>query len=284
MLAQLHPTKLSHLCGIAAILAVAAFLGCESSSVSMPASLPASSEEKAILPEIESDSATNTPTMEPQSQEKQTPPNEELVSETWGSSVESVLSGQSEAIHVEDGVVLDEDLKRLGEIANGKLLDLLLDSGRITDAAMTVIGQRQGLEHLRIRLSGISDSGIQNLCQGGNQSLRILNLPHCKLTEAGIRELRAFPTLVQLRLGGRQLNDAAMSEIAQLPALRMLHLIGPAITQEGLLELAKAPKLTSLYLDDCPLPDGAWTKLFEALPQLHVHIDQAHHDRDPAKH
>lgn len=281
MLAQLNPTKLSQLCRLAAILAIAAILGCESSSPSSPASLPPLSEEKASLSDNETDSASQTPAVVPQ---KQTPPDEELASETWGSSVESVLLRQSEAIHIEDGVVLDEHINQLADIADGQLLDLLLDSGRITDAAMTVIGQLQGLEHLRIRLSGISDAGIQSLCQGGNQSLRILNLPHCTLTEAGIRELRVFPKLVQLRLGGRQLNDAAMSEISQLPALRMLHLIGPGITQDGLIKLAKAPKLTSLYLDDCPLPDEAWTKLFEALPKLHVHIDQAHHDRDPAKH
>jgi hypothetical protein len=43
-------------------------------------------------------------------------------------------------------------------------------------------------------------------------------------------------------------------------------------------------ELSSLYIDECPLPDTAWTQLFAARPNLHVHVDQAHHDLDPNAH
>jgi len=48
--------------------------------------------------------------------------------------------------------------------------------------------------------------------------------------------------------------------------------------------LAKMEQLESLYLDGADLSDAAVDELFRARPQLHVHFDQEHHDRDPSRH
>lgn len=209
---------------------------------------------------------------------------DEELSSTWAAAVAEVAAGTSSSIQIIDGVIQDNQVLELSQLGEGKLLDLLIDRGRLSDSAMTAIGNLKGLEHLRLRLCPISDAGFAAFARGGNPALRILNVPQSTISAKGIRELAAFTKLVQLRIGGRQLDDAAMEEIASLPSLKMLHLIGPGISDEGLLALAKAPKLTSLYIDDCPLADEAWVKLFGAVPNLHVHVDQLHHDRDPAKH
>ncbi len=149
---------------------------------------------------------------------------------------------------------------------------------------MPAVAELQQIEHLRIRHSQISDRGIAALCGGNLDRLAILNLPQAQITATGIRHLQRLPSLTNLRLGGKQIDDAAVAEIAQLPKLRSLHLIGPGITGASLRSLAESPKLVSFYLDDCDLPDADWNALFDAKPNLHVHVDQQHHDRDPGKH
>jgi hypothetical protein len=71
--------------------------------------------------------------------------------------------------------------------------------------------------------------------------------------------------------------------IATLPGLTSLHLIDVAIGDDGLDALAKAQTLQNLYLDGAGVSDAAWKRYFEARPGVHVHVDQAHHDRDPRR-
>jgi hypothetical protein len=42
--------------------------------------------------------------------------------------------------------------------------------------------------------------------------------------------------------------------------------------------------LWNLYLDGAGVSDEAWSRYFGARPTVHVHVDQAHHDRDPGRH
>ena len=195
----------------------------------------------------------------------------------------AVATGQTPQIQT-DAQVGSDFLRRLPEL-DGKLLDLRLDAGRVSDSELHWIGKVQSLEHLRLRESEISDQGITTLVASGEwRKLQILNFPQARVSASGIRELARLPRLKQLRLGGSTIDDEAAKAIATLPKLQSLHLIGPGFSDAALKHLALAPKLASFYLDDCPLSDEAWTYLFEAKPNLHVHIDQQHHDRDPHAH
>ncbi len=135
-----------------------------------------------------------------------------------------------------------------------------------------------------MRESPLTDAALTELASGDLQSLLILNLPQARPTAVGLKELSRLPKLRQLRIAGRQIDDAAIEALSHWPALSSLHLIQPAITAKSLETLAEMDELSSLYIDECPLPDDAWTKLFMARPNLHVHIDQAHHDMDPNQH
>lgn len=194
----------------------------------------------------------------------------------------AVQSGQSATLRLTLQPITPEQLKRLAKLPG--LLDLLLDAGGVDDNDLALVGQWGQLEHLRIRESTIGNAGLAKLCEGGMPNLAILNLPHTQLTSAGLEALAKLPKLEQLRLGGQQIDDAAVASIARLPHLKSLHLIGPSLTGAALESLAAAPRLASLYLDDCPLDDTAWQALFDAKPNIHVHVDQQHHDRDPANH
>jgi hypothetical protein len=41
--------------------------------------------------------------------------------------------------------------------------------------------------------------------------------------------------------------------------------------------------LESLYLDDVPVSDEAIGQLLKALPHIHLHVNQAHHQLDPRR-
>ena len=74
-----------------------------------------------------------------------------------------------------------------------------------------------------------------------------------------------------------------MVYLAEMPSLRFLHLIGVPITDQGLAQLESLSGLESLYLDDVPVTDDGVEHLLKALPSVHLHFNQAHHDRDPRR-
>lgn len=219
----------------------------------------------------------DTPTKEIAANDKKA----DAAGQEWQTQIAAVRQGASEQIQVVTETISDENLTDLDGLQG--LTALLIDAGAVTDRGIPAIASIPGLEHLRLRESTITDAGVSALV-ATDSSLQVLNLPQAKLTANGIRELARLPNLVQLRIGGEQLDDEAARVLASLPALRSLHLIGPKLSDAGLDALAESPKLASFYLDDCELSDAAWERLFDAKPNLHVHINQAHHDRDPSGH
>jgi hypothetical protein len=140
-----------------------------------------------------------------------------------------------------------------------------------------------GLERLVLRESPLGNAGFVRLAEC--RELRDLNVPQAACTAAGVRALTPLAALRSLRLGGPQLAGVEVCEaIASLPHLRSLHLIDVPIGDDGLTVLQRLPGLWNLYLDGAGVSDEAWEGYFQACPRVHVHIDQAHHDRDPRGH
>lgn len=163
------------------------------------------------------------------------------------------------------------------------LTELVLFAGRADDSHAELIATLPDLERLVLRDSPLTDRGLRALT--ACTTLRDLNLPQAACTAAGIRELAALQQLRSLRLGGDALDGPEVCRaVATLPALRSLHLIDVPIGDEGLAVLARVPTLWNLYLDGAGVSDAAWEGYFRACPNVHVHVDQAHHDRDPRRH
>ncbi len=183
-------------------------------------------------------------------------------------------------LHVADFEVTDSMIPQIVEL---KSIDtFIVDQGKLTDRAMIAISALPNLRHLRLRLSPISDEGLETIAQC--ESLWYLNLPHVDCTPEGVASLAQLPRLRQLRLGSTELGNEVTNSIAKIESLRGIHLIGVAVTDEGLKTLAAMPHLESLYLDDSKVTEAGWMWLFKNYPQLHVHIDQEHHDYDPHAH
>lgn len=159
---------------------------------------------------------------------------------------------------------------------------VLIDQGKITDEGLAKIAELPDLEHIRLRLSPITDEGIKSLSDC--DELWLVNLPHSELTNEGLRRLGSVPQLKQLRLGSDRLTNDCCRVIAELTNLRGLHLIGIPVTDDGVKVLSELPHLESLYLDDSAVTELGWEWVFRNHPQLHVHVNQSHHDRDPQAH
>lgn len=163
-----------------------------------------------------------------------------------------------------------------------KLDAVLIDQGIVTGKGLEKIAELPDLEHLRLRLSPITDEDLEPLL--GCDDLWLINLPHSELTNSGIHSLAKLPKLKQLRLGSNKLTNDCCRAITRIDQLRGLHLIGIPVTDDGVKVLAELPHLESLYLDDSAVTDAGWEWVFRNHPQLHVHINQSHHDRDPQSH
>jgi hypothetical protein len=162
------------------------------------------------------------------------------------------------------------------------LRELVLQAGRADDARADILAALPDIERLVLRESPLTDEGLRTVAACA--TLRDLNLPQAACTAAGIRSLAQLPTLRSLRLGGPGLSGREVCEaIVDLPHLRTLHLIDIPIGDDGLAVLASRPDLWNLYLDGAGASDAAWDRYFQACPQVHVHVDQAHHDRDPGR-
>jgi hypothetical protein len=200
---------------------------------------------------------------------------------TLAEQVAAAREGTSDRIQVEAIPLSDDDLGKLSDVDNVR--ELLLDHPQ---SCFTAKGLRHlvglpKLQHLRVRGAGIDDEALAQIAT--LVSLQILNVPRATFADAGLEQLKHLPNLVQLRFGSPHVTNAGMKTLVELPSLKRLHLIDVPITDEGLRELARIEQLESLYIDGADLSDVAFDELFRTRPDLHVHLNQRHHDRDPRK-
>jgi hypothetical protein len=164
----------------------------------------------------------------------------------------------------------------------GGLDELVLHEGVADDSRAEVLATLPDIRRLVLRASPLGDAGFARLAACA--TLRDLNVPQADCTAAGIRALTGLESLRSLRLGGPRLEGAAVGEaVARLAGLQSLHLIDVPLSDEGLAAISRLPGLWNLYLDGAGVSDEAWAGYFHLHPDVHVHVDQAHHDRDPRR-
>jgi Leucine-rich repeat (LRR) protein len=198
---------------------------------------------------------------------------------SWEAQIKSVQRGETDRIEVTKEVVDDKQLEQLTGLTG--LRELLIEKGDITAAGLEPLAKLSGLEHLRIRGARIDNEAFERICS--INSLQRLNLPQADLTDEGLTAVTNLNQLQLLRLGSPRLTDAGIASIGRVQTLRWLHLIDIPLSAASLKSIAELKNLESLYLDGAKLSDEAYEAFFRMRPDLHVHIDQQHHDRDPHK-
>lgn len=173
-------------------------------------------------------------------------------------------------------------LDGLAALSTLRVLQLDHSDNRIspTDAARLL--KLPELEHIRLRGVAVDDATIAGIPT--TSKLRIINLPNADLTDAGFACLQRLPKLEQLRLRSPRVSATGLQALKTFPSLLRLHLIDVPVTDAGLRIFQELPKLQSLYLDGATVSDLGYDALFAARPDLHVHLNQRHHDRDPHVH
>jgi hypothetical protein len=196
--------------------------------------------------------------------------------------VAEVDRGTRETIQVEAVALGDVDLESLAYVAG--LQNLLFDNpdSQFSAAGLASLSRLKNLRHLRLRGHGVDDAALTQIAK--ITSLRILNVPQAEFTDSGIAHLADLPHLEQLRFGSPHISLAGIEQIIALPALKRLHLIDVPVNDEALQKLAGMKGLESLYIDGGAFSDAAADELFRARPDLHVHFNQEHLDRDPHRH
>jgi len=228
--------------------------------------------------------------------------------------VAAVRGGTATRIRVSGGPLTEAEWEEVTALETLAHLDC--QEGIADDARAAQLARLPRLERLALRHSPLTDEGLGHLATC--RSLRALNLPQARCTRAGIDALAALPHLTSLRLGSPLLvasaapaagaanaardeegrdttppvsEDGSVEEgralartLLRLASLRTLHLVDVPLGDEGLDILADHDGLRTLYLDGAGISDAAWERYFARRPGVHVHVDQAHHDRDPNRH
>lgn len=193
--------------------------------------------------------------------------------------IERARRGKATEFAVADESIGDEELALLGELS--ELEHLAIENFQGTMVGLETIAQLPNLERLQLRGGDLGDDVMAAIARCAN--LKNLNLPDARFSDAGLGELKSLRRLELLRFHTPNVTDDGLAQIAEMESLRFLHLIGVPITDQGLPHLESMQQLESLYIDDARVTDEGLERLFKALPGLHLHINQQHHDRDPSK-
>ncbi|MFM7250552.1 MAG: hypothetical protein ACKO5R_11680 [Planctomycetaceae bacterium] len=215
---------------------------------------------------------------------------------TFAEQAAAVRAGAATRIRVSAAPLADPEWEEV--VALEGLAHLDLQEGVATDAHAARLAGLPRLERLVLRHSPLGDEGFRRLA--ACRTLRLLNVPQAACTCAGLEALAALPNLTSLRLGSPRLvaargagsppgadadeGRAVARALLGLRALRTLHLIDVPLGDGGLDTLAGHEGLRTLYLDGAGISDAAWDRYFARRGDVHVHVDQAHHDRDPNRH
>lgn len=133
---------------------------------------------------------------------------------------------------------------------------------------------------IRLDRSPVNDDDLRTLA-GLEDKLERLNLSRTDISDEGLRRIAQMQRLEQLRLDSHRITDQGLAELAALKQLRFLHLLHAPIGDAGLAHLHALKQLESLYLDGTKVTDDGLARLLEAVPGVHLHIDDHHHRLDP---
>jgi hypothetical protein len=199
----------------------------------------------------------------------------------WSEQIRQVQDGRSDSIRTTQSVTESNQFDDLKSLTN--LRELVLDAGVVRDEDLGRFIEQVNLTHLRLRESPLTDAAAKRIASS-QHNLKILNVPQCVFGTDGVSALSDLKSLTHLRLGGSKIDDSCVASISKIESLQSLHLIGPKITGQSLRNILQMKNLESFYLDDCNIPSKDWEEFFQARKDIHVHLDQMHHDRDPGRH
>jgi hypothetical protein len=139
----------------------------------------------------------------------------------------------------------------------------------ITDANMIYVEPLKNLESLRVhRLIG--DAGVAHFA--GLKKLTLLNMPNCRITDAGMVYLKDMTRMRNLVVCATNISDRSMPYIKAMQDLELLNLERTQITDAGLEHLKNHTNLKKLFLSFTDISDRCvpLLKTFTRLDTLYL--------------
>ncbi|MBU6453284.1 MAG: hypothetical protein KGS72_15990 [Cyanobacteria bacterium REEB67] len=172
----------------------------------------------------------------------------------------------------------DADVLHLKRFAN--LRELFLGDTQITDKALPTIATLTNLYRLELGCTGITGNGIESLNKisalrslhlqglelkpgtmekltGSAQSITVLSLSRCHLSDEEMKTVGKFTALTQLSIDGNpKISDRGAKNLASMPNLVSLDIMDTSITEKSLPILMGLKKLKKIMVR----PNQFWTK------------------------
>jgi len=168
------------------------------------------------------------------------------------------------------------ELMKVPEVRNLKILMLGGDNGGITDADLKLLSEIKGLTCLNLLGSDRATSaGLKEIAK--LKELRQLRLSNVLIKdklnkEVGLKEIARNQNLTHLVVEGIEttVTNIDLRSISKLKNLQYLYVESALITDEGLSELGGLENLTNLYLVNTQIPTEADMEIRKRLPKCKV--------------
>jgi hypothetical protein len=165
------------------------------------------------------------------------------------------------------GADIDDD--GLAHIADLPLVELWLQSTKITDAAAATISDIKSLVFLQLNATSLSDDFLERL--ESMPALQDLGLRGTKVTGAGMRFLARHPSLKQVDVYSTEVDDAGVRHLVDCRALTDVGLSMTKVTNDVFEHLAMLPNLTTADLTaNRPITTAAVLAFEKAHPQCDI--------------
>jgi len=151
---------------------------------------------------------------------------------------------------------------------------IFLKGCQIEKSCLAALLQMQGLTYVNLADAEFDETELEALLLGPTQeTLRVLSVSNCKITDTTATVLSRCRNLEILELDGTQITDLGLKQLARLPQLRVLVLDHTPVTDAGVIYLSSTPKLVELSLSNTSASDAMLETLKQEIPALRVSDD-----------
>ncbi len=198
-------------------------------------------------------------------------------SNAWNVMVQSVDNGLGHTIEYSGDLTTDQ-VKQLQGLSQLRHLKL---TGEVDRSVIDTLPSLSSLQTLYLAQVPVDETDITHLT--ACQSLDTINLPTADFNDDALAALAQLPRLELLRIGSPRVTAQGFGNLQLSKSLRFLHVIEVPVDEAVLEHVMNIQQLESFYADGANAQSLDWETVFKSRPDLHVHVNQVHDDRDPQR-
>jgi len=189
------------------------------------------------------------------------------VNDAWLEANHDLRSVPIEQLSITDTQLSRDAVMRL--LNQNRLMCFNVSSIPLTDADAKLIGDEDGLTHLNLMQTGITDAGFAALQP---QRLIAINVAGTRVTPAALRSGLTGSRHQYIGVDGRQFTPELAAQLAQMKTVNMISLVGPDVTDAHVKLLEAMPNLVSIGIDQTSASDAAVAALNAANPKAQINV------------